>query len=71
VVELIDTKANRRTDGSVQAKRQRVARFLTVHADTRLGGYFLEQTKDDTLTRPLAYYRLLRDGLEPAMEAAE
>jgi hypothetical protein len=55
----------------LQANRQRVARFLTVHAGTRLGGYFLEQTKDDTLTRPLAYYRLRRDGLEPAMEPAK
>jgi hypothetical protein len=71
VVELIDTKANRRADGSLQANRQRVARFLTVHAGTRLGGYFLEQTKDDRLTRPLAYYRLQRNGREPAMEAAE
>ena len=49
----------------------RVARFLTVHAGTRLVGYLLEQTKDETLTRPLAYYRLQRDGLEPAMEAAK
>jgi hypothetical protein len=71
VVELIDTKASRRVDGSLQASRQRVARFLAVHAGTRLGGYFLEQTKDDTLTRPLAYYRLQRDDVEPAMEPAE
>jgi hypothetical protein len=71
VIEIIDTKASRRADGSLQASRQRVARFLTVHAGTRLGGYFLEQTKDDTRTRPLAYYKLQRDSAEPAIEAAE
>jgi len=71
VIELIDLRASRKADGSLQYNRQRVARFLTAHAGTRLGGYFLEQTKDHTLTRPLAYYRLQRDGLEPAMEPAE
>jgi hypothetical protein len=71
VQELIDTRTSRKADGSFQANRQRVARFLTVHAGTRLGGYFLEQTKDDTITRPLAHYKLQRDSVEPALEAAE
>ena len=71
VIELIDLRASRKADGSFQYNRQRVASFLTAHAGTRLGGYFLEQTKDDTLTRPLAYYRLQHDGLEPAIEAAK
>ena len=71
VIELIDVRASRKADGSFQYNRQRVASFLTAHAGTRLSGYFLEQTKDDTLTRPLAYYKLQRDGLEPAMEPAK
>jgi hypothetical protein len=58
VIELIDLKASWKKDGNLQFNRQRVARFLSTHADTRVGGYLLEQIKDTTLTRPLAYYRL-------------
>jgi hypothetical protein len=58
VVELIDPKSTFKKDGSLQFSRQRVARFLAAHADTRVGGYHLEQTRDETLTRPLAYYKL-------------
>jgi hypothetical protein len=61
VIELIDPKANRKADGSLQFNRQRVASFLTANIDTRLSGYILEQQKDDTLTRPLAYYKLRYD----------
>jgi len=57
VIELIDPKASWKND-KLQFNRQRVARFLAAHTDTRVGGYHLEQTKDDTLTRPLAYYTL-------------
>jgi hypothetical protein len=61
VIELIDPKANRKSDGSLQFNRQRVASFLTANIGTRLSGYVLEQQKDDTLTRPLAYYKLQND----------
>ena len=71
VIELIDHRASRKADGSFQYNRQRVAHFLAVHAGTRLGGYFLEQTTDDTLSRPLAYYKLQRASVERGLEAAE
>jgi hypothetical protein len=64
VVELIDDKATRGEGGKLHFNRQFVARFLARHAGTRVGGYVLEQTKDTTLTRPIAAYRLLRP--EPA-----
>ena len=60
VIELIDQKASWKKDGNLQFNRQRVARFLATHTNTRVGGYLLEQTKDDTLTRPLSYYTLHR-----------
>jgi len=55
IVQLIDAKALR-SDGKVS--RQKLARFLTQHADTRVGGYHLEQIKDTARTRPVAYYKL-------------
>jgi hypothetical protein len=58
VIELIDTKAIRRGDGSLQFSRQRVASFLDRHAGTCVGGYTLQQIKNTTLTRPVAYYKL-------------
>jgi hypothetical protein len=61
VIELIDPKAVWKKDGNLQFNRQRVARFLAAHTDTRVGGYLLEQKKDNTLTRPLAYYKLQRE----------
>jgi hypothetical protein len=58
VIELIDYKASWRKDGSLSFNRQRVARFLAAHINTRVGGYLLEQIKDTSLERPLAHYRL-------------
>jgi hypothetical protein len=58
VIEHIDQKAFHRADGSLQFNRQRVARFLAIHAGTRVGGYSLEQTKADDRTRPIAKYKL-------------
>ena len=69
VVEHIDQKALRRDDGSLQFSRQRVARFLAIHAGTRVGGYFLEQMRDTTRTRPIAYYKL-RQHDHPATSPA-
>ena len=58
VVELIDLKAVRRSDDSLQFNRQRVAYFLDRHAGTRVGGYALKQMRDTTRTRSIAYYKL-------------
>jgi putative DNA primase/helicase len=60
VIEHIDDKASRKSDGSLQYSRQRVARFLKHYAGTRLGGYAFAQSKDNTRTRPIAHYKLLR-----------
>jgi hypothetical protein len=61
VIELIDTKAFRRSDDSLQYSRQRVARFLSRHAKARVGGYALIKLADDTTSRPIARYKLQRD----------
>jgi hypothetical protein len=61
VLELIDPKATWKRDGSLQFNRQRVAHFLITHAETRVGGYWLEQQKDKVLSRPLASYQLFYD----------
>jgi hypothetical protein len=66
VIEIIDPKASWKKDGNLQFSRQRVARFLATHTDTRVGGYLLEQKKDDTLTRPLAYYKLHQETVAKA-----
>jgi hypothetical protein len=59
VIELIDPRASWKND-KLQFNRQRVARFLAAHTDTRVGGYLLEQKKADT-TRQLASYTLHRE----------
>jgi hypothetical protein len=69
VIELIDPKATWKNDGNLQFNRQRVARFLATHIDTRVGGYLLEQKKDSTLTRPLAYYKLQQEPSRAAESA--
>jgi hypothetical protein len=55
VTSLIPTQ---RRDGP--PSRQVVARYLDKIADTRLGGYHLEQVKDEIRTRPIAFYKLTR-----------
>jgi hypothetical protein len=48
-----------RKDGGAPS-RQVVAGFLSRHAGTRVGGYFLEQIKDDKHARPITHYKLSR-----------
>jgi hypothetical protein len=63
VLECIDDNPNRKSDdGKPRYSRQKVARFCTANAGARLGGYVLEQIKDETRTRPVTHYRLRRDG---------
>jgi hypothetical protein len=62
VIEYIDDKSRRSPDGSLQFSRQRVARFLSRYAGTRLGGYAFIQLKDETRARPIAHYKLQRDN---------
>jgi hypothetical protein len=63
VMECIDDSPNRKTDdGKPRYSRQKVARFCAANVGARLGGYFLDQLKDETRTRPVTHYRLRCDG---------
>ena len=72
VLELIDTKAVRVEDGAdpteptkklwrLKYNRQWVARWLTQHGRTCLGGYTLTGTKVGTGKRPVAHYTLTKE----------
>lgn len=64
VLELIDEQSTKKPDGSLKYNRQRVAGFLTRHAETRVGGYALTQTKTtDSHGKDIATYRLGRSGI--------
>jgi hypothetical protein len=58
VLALIDEKSSRHEDGSLRYSRQRVARFLSKHANTRLSGYILEATEDGPDSKKIAQYSL-------------
>jgi hypothetical protein len=60
VLELIDEKATKRGDGTLQFNRQAVARWLMRHVGTWVGPYHLEQNMEAWKTRPIARYRLVR-----------
>ena len=56
--ELADFKSNRKADGTLVYSRQRVARFLTRHAGTCVGGFTFVQEPATARTRPVYYYKL-------------
>jgi hypothetical protein len=59
VIELIDTKAYRATDGTLKWSRQRVARFLASNAEARVGGYaLLHSDKQGPPSRAVYAYQL-------------
>jgi hypothetical protein len=59
VVELIDENASLNEDGTLRFSRQRVAKFLTTYANTRVGGYLLSKITLDALkARPTHKYRV-------------
>jgi hypothetical protein len=59
VIEYLPSKPSHKEKPS----QQFVRRFLEANKNTRLGGYALVQLKDEGLTRPLAYYKLVKtDG---------
>jgi putative DNA primase/helicase len=66
VIEQIDSKSIRRSDGSLQFNRQRVAAFLAAHAGTRVGGYAFNKLDDSggAPSRPVALYKLQREKKE-------
>ena len=66
VIQLIDIRARKKDDGSLQYSRQRVARFLTQRAGTRVGGYVLTQGKEGPESKEIAVYTLVRNTPEPA-----
>jgi hypothetical protein len=59
VIKLIDDKAFVK-DGSLQYSRQRIARFLTTHTDTRVGGYVLTKVTKGLTSKETAQYKLIR-----------
>jgi hypothetical protein len=70
VMECIDDSPHRKTDdGKPRYSRQKVARFCAANVGARLGGYVLEQIKDETRTRPVTHYRLRREGKPTTGEA--
>ena len=58
VIELIDSKAVRKADNSLQFSRQRVTAWLQGTAGVCLGGYTLRQIKDTHRSRPITHYKL-------------
>jgi hypothetical protein len=56
VTLLMRDERRKKNDGP--PSRQIVASFLSKHAGTRIGGYFLEHIAGDRPSRPTAYYRL-------------
>jgi len=65
VIKQIDDKAVVRADGSLQYSRQRVASFLTGHANTRVGGYVLTKMMLGPASKEVAHYKLARTA-QPA-----
>lgn len=60
VLEVIDTRATRKADGSLQYSRQRVAGFLARTKGTRVGGYSLTMVKLGPPSKEVAHYKLTR-----------
>ena len=76
VIQLIDIKARRKNDGSLQYSRQKVARFLAQRTGTRVGGYTLTQNKEGPESKPIAIYTLVGGapdaaGAPPTKKKAE
>jgi hypothetical protein len=64
---ITDDKPTRKTDeGKPKYSRQMIARFCAANVGARLGGYALEQIKDETRTRTVTHYRLRCEREEPA-----
>jgi hypothetical protein len=61
-IEVTELMSSKRGKDGGSPSRQVVARFLAKHANTRCGGYFLEQNKNEDLTRPIASYQLHQDA---------
>ena len=64
-MELIDDNPRKADDGKRKYSRQKVTQFCASSAGTRLGGYRLEQIKDESRTRPIIHYKLHFDGRQP------
>lgn len=61
VITIIDDKARRKEDGTLQFSRQRVASHLEGLKSTRAGGYAFVQIKTGG-TRPIAQYKLQKEA---------
>ena len=57
--EIADERAIRKSDGTLQFNRQRVAKFLSVHAGTCIGGFTFRRIRDTLKTRPTYLYKLI------------
>jgi hypothetical protein len=61
VLELIDERPTKNTDGSPKFSRQRVSAFLNKHVGTRVGGYALIQgIATDSYGKEVSTYKLRR-----------
>ena len=58
VLELIDERATKRIDGTLQFNRHYVAKWLVKHTGTWIGPYHLEKAAHGRPSRPVAKYRL-------------
>ncbi len=65
VKRLIDPNATTGEDGKLKASRQRIAGWLGKHIGTRVGGYWLEEIKDEAGYRATTTYRLMRSESKP------
>ena len=65
VLEVIDTGAARKADGSLQYSRQRVAGFLSRTKGTRVGGYGLATAQIGPPSKEVTQYKLTRAAQQP------
>src|SRR5262249_10372341 len=70
IIQLIDNRARKKDDGSLQYNRQMVARFLTQRDGACVGGYMLTQGHEGKESKPIASYTLVRTTPEPASDTA-
>jgi hypothetical protein len=68
VLEVIDTRAIGKADGSLQYSRQRVAGFLVQSKETMVGGYSLTTVLIGPPSKQVAHYKLTQVKT-PAEEA--
>jgi hypothetical protein len=62
IYDIMETPVRKSEDGTPKYSRQKISRFCEANASSRLGGYCLDQVRDETRTRAVTYYRLRREA---------